>query len=347
MVVFLDALLERLLSVDGPSGFERPVRAVLEEGLRGFADRVYVDGLGNVFGEKLGGEGRGRVLVVAHMDEVGFMVQHITREGFIRFTPLGGWDERVLPGLEVKLLGREEVFGVVSTRPPHITSEAERKKVLELDELYIDTGLGPGELAEAGVEVGTPIVPVGAPRLRGRILSSKALDDRLGCYNLLRLARSVEAGRDTPTYVFVGTVQEEVGLRGAQVVANSQRADVALILEATVAGDTPGVPEEKCPSKMGGGAVLTVMDRSMIADHRVYSALRSIAEEAGIRYQVKKPGFGGTDAGAIHVGGSGTPSGVVSVPCRYIHTARSLADLSDVEEVFRLAAAFLERHPPF
>ncbi len=341
----MDPSLERLLTLDGPSGFEHGVAAFLEEQFRRYSDSVHVDALGNLYAE-VSGDDKRRIMVCAHMDEVGFIVQHVAPSGFIRFVPIGGWDERVLPGLEVKLLAKDTVFGVVSTKPPHITTEAERKKVMEFDELYIDTGLSQKELADLGVDVGTPIVPSSTPRQRGTIVKSKALDDRAGCYNLLRLIQKLKPSRDTPTVVFVGTTQEEVGLRGAHVVANTQRADAALILEATVAGDTPGVPEDKCPSKMGSGAVLTVMDRSMITHQKVYGALRRLADTGGIRYQIKKPAYGGTDAGAIHLGGSGVPSGVVSVPCRYIHTANSYMDLNDIEEVLKLAEAFVVEFRP-
>ena len=341
---FMDASLERLLGLDGPSGFEDRVRSFLEVEFRRYADRVYMDGVGNLYAERLGDEKR-RLMFCAHMDEVGFMVQHITQTGFIRFTPLGGWDERVLPGMEVKILGKEEVYGVVATKPPHITSEAERKKVMEFDELYVDTGLNPKELGELGVEVGIPIVPTSTPRERGNIVKSKALDDRVGCYNLLRILRQFQTGSDTPTLVFVATTQEEVGTRGAHVVSNTQRADVALVLEATVAADTPNVPEDKCPSRMGVGAVLTVMDRSMIANQNVFHTLKKLAEKHGVKHQIKKPGFGGTDAGPIHLAGSGIPSGVISVPCRYIHTANSYMDLSDIEEVLKLSETFIQEFP--
>ncbi|MEM0120123.1 MAG: M42 family metallopeptidase [Thermoprotei archaeon] len=340
----MDAALEKLLSLDGPSGFEGRVRGFLEEEFRKYADRVYTDGLGNLYAEKTGG--KSRVMFCAHMDEVGFLVQHITQTGFIRFIPLGGWDERILPGIEVKILGEKEVYGVVSTKPPHITSEAERKKVMDFDELYVDAGLSSKELVELGVEVGTPIVPASTLRVRGSVVKSKALDDRVGCYNLLRLLRQVHTGRDTPTIIFVATVQEEVGTRGAQVVSNTQHADAALILEATVAGDTPNVPDEKCPSKMGEGAVLTVMDKSMIANQQIFRTLKMLAENFGIKHQIKKPGFGGTDGGPLHLGGSGIPTGVISVPCRYIHTPNSYMNLSDVDEALKLAETFIhEFHP--
>jgi len=167
----------------------------------------------------------------------------------------------------------------------------------------------------------------------------------VGCYNLLRILRQFQTGSDTPTLVFVATTQEEVGTRGAHVVSNTQRADVALVLEATVAADTPNVPEDKCPSRMGVGAVLTVMDRSMIANQNVFHTLKKLAEKHGIKHQIKKPGFGGTDAGPIHLAGSGIPSGVISVPCRYIHTANSYMDLSDIEEVLKLSETFIQEFP--
>jgi putative aminopeptidase FrvX len=334
----MDERLAKLLALDGPSGFEAEVGKFLKEEFEHLSDNTRVDGLGNIIAEKRG-SGKGSLLIASHMDEVGFMVQHVYPNGFIRFVPLGGWDDRILPGMEVKLLGEKEIFGVIATKPPHITSEAERNQVIKMEELFVDTGLDAKSLGDLGVAIGTPMVPASTVRQSGTLVMSKALDDRVGCYNLLRVLEAVSEPKST--LYFAATVQEEVGMRGARVLANTMRVDAALVLEATVAADQPGLPDEKRPAAMNGGAVLTVMDRSMIADRALYKKLKGLAETGGIRHQIKKPSYGGTDAGEIHLGQNGIPSAVVSVPCRYIHSAHSYMSLNDIEEAVKLVSAFV------
>ncbi|MEM3857483.1 MAG: hypothetical protein QXI37_03140, partial [Thermoprotei archaeon] len=287
----MDEVLKNLLNADGPPGFESGVADVLEPYLKKSVSKVRRDGIGNLVATKEGSSGKS-IALLAHMDEVSFMVQHVSPDGFVKVVELGGWDNRILPGMEVKILSQEPVYGVFATKPPHITSESERNQVLKLEDMSVDTGLSAQELAAKGVETGTPIVPASEIRFNGETVSSKALDDRVGCYILTRLADLLSSTRHTIHYV--GTVQEELGVRGARVVSNYLNVSEALVLEATVAADQPGVPEDRRPSGMGRGAVITVMDKSMVANPSVYRALRNTAGEHGIPYQIKKPAFGGT-----------------------------------------------------
>ncbi|PSN85452.1 hypothetical protein B9Q02_06330 [Candidatus Marsarchaeota G1 archaeon BE_D] len=331
----MDERLAKLLELDAPSGFEKPVCDFLEKELSRFG-KVWRDAMGNLYARI--GEGEKSVLLASHMDEVGFMVQHVYPNGFLKFTPLGGWDERILPDMEVKLLGRKEVYGVISTKPPHITSDVERNQPIKMDELFIDTGLNQAELESLDISTGTPITPSSTLRVNGSIVKAKALDDRAGCYALLRVAEELKSTRKS--VYLVATVQEELGLRGARVAASNVKANFALAVEATVAADQPGLAEEKRPSTMGGGAVLTAMDRSLVANQELLFLLKEVAKKRGISTQIKKPSYGGTDAGELQF--AGIPSGVVSIPCRYIHSANSMCNLHDVDQVVKLLLAFIE-----
>lgn len=329
----MDDVLSALLSVDAPSGFEEPVRLVLKKMLEDRVDFLKTDNIGNIVATKQGVSDKS-ILLVAHMDEVGFMVQHVYEDGFLKVVPLGGWDERILPDMEVKILANTPVYGVVASTPPHITNESERSQAVRVDSLYVDTGFSRKELVDEGVVTGVPIVPCATVRERADLVMSKALDDRAGCRNLVKLAETLTDSKLTIHYV--ATVQEEVGCRGASVIANTIKADYGVVLEATVAADQPGLPEEKRPARMGEGAALTVMDRSLVADPRLTAVFREAAKKNSIPYQIKKPAYGGTDGGALHLASQGIPFTAVSVPCRYIHSSHSIMSSKDADSVVRL-----------
>ncbi len=338
-------LIQELAETFGVAGFEEDIRALLLRKLEGRVDRVEVDALGNILAYRRG-KSRKRLLLDAHMDEVGLVVSHVDAHGFLRVVPVGGWDPRILPGTPVQLRpepGRY-LYGVIGTAPPHVLTPEDRKKPVDFPDLFVDIGVGSREEAEAlGIVPGTPLVPyVPARRLGPDLLMAKALDDRLGCALILQLLDRLT--EPTPyDLVLSFSVSEELGLRGARVLVAQTQPDVALAIEGTGAADIPGVPEEKCPSRFRRGPVITRLDKSIVVPHRMVQALARAAEEAGVPYQFKKPIFGGTNAGAIHLSGKGVLAGVVSVPARYIHSPVSVVYRPDFDHTLQLVETFVRR----
>jgi putative aminopeptidase FrvX len=333
-------VLQRLSEMNGPAGFEGPVREYIADMARELGAEVEVDKMGNVHGHV---RGRGpKLMLIAHMDEIGLMTADIDEQGFIFFTNLGGWDARLLPGLEVTVMapGRD-LPGTIGMKPPHITSVAERERVADMADLFVDTGLDAAALKRAGVRVGTPIAPsTSFRRLSKHRVMGKAFDDRAGCYVLLRL---LEEGNLPCDVTFVWSVQEEVGARGGGPAATRVDPDYVLVIESTIAADFPGVPRQKIISRLLHGTVVTVMDRLQIADPGMLEALLEVAEERKLKVQLKKPGIGATDAGPIHLRGTGYRALPLAVPSRYIHGPASIMDLRDMENTVTLVRAMVER----
>lgn len=331
--------LGKLSELDGPSGFERPVAEYMRKELKPHADTVTIDRLGNVIACRKGRSNL-KIMLAAHMDEIGLITQHVTEEGFIKFDKIGGWDDRILPSMPFKILAKETLYGTVGMKPPHILTEEERHQPMTLDDLFIDTGLSAKELKKAGVRIGTPMVPASNFHLSNGVAMGKAFDDRAGCLNMLNIMRRLK--KPEATVYAVGTVQEEVGTRGAAVAARNIQPDIGIVLEGTVAADVPGVAPERQPTSLMGGAALTVMDRTMIADTRLLELAIDVAEREGVTQQFKKPSYGGTDAGPIHIQGLGVPSCVISAPCRFIHSGYAITSEEGLKSVVQLASALIQ-----
>jgi putative aminopeptidase FrvX len=333
-------VLQRLSELDGPSGFEGEVRDYIADMARKLGAEVEVDKLGNVMGH-VPGHGPS-VMLISHMDEIGFIVSEVDESGFVYFANLGGWDVRLLPGLEVRVLAdRRTLPGTIGMKPPHITSEEERKRVPDMADLFIDTGLDSAALGRAGVRVGTPVAPaMSFRRLSKHRVMGKAFDDRAGCFVLLRLLEEGSLPCDT---WFVWSVQEEVGARGGGPAASRVDPDFVIVVEGTIAADFPGVPKQKIISRMLAGTVVTVMDRLQIADRGMVDAVIEEARERKLKVQLKKPGVGATDAGPIHIRGEGYRALPLAVPTRYIHSAAGIMDLRDLENTVSVVRAMLER----
>ena len=336
-------LLRKLSEAYGPPGYEDEVRQIMIKELEKVADEVYVDNLGNVIAVHKGNNPK--IMLAAHMDEVALLITHIDKNGFLRFHVLGGIDPRVLYSQEVVIKTENEaVHGYIGAKPPHLLKPEERKKVPDIDQLFIDIGASSKEEVEKlGVSVGSTATFV--PRfkeLKNNRVMGKAFDDRAGCTALIEVMRKI---RNSPCTVYgVATVQEEVGLRGARTATWQVEPDIGLAIEGTTASDTPGTPEHLTSTKVGWGPAITIADKSMVTHPKILRRLIEIAKKNNIPFQFKRTVSGGTDAGSIHLTKKGIPAGVVSVPCRYIHSPLSILDLNDLENAIRLVDAFVRSY---
>jgi endoglucanase len=335
-------LLESLSNAFGPPGCEDDVRAVLRKELEGLADETRVDKLGNLFFVHRGEEKMPKVMLAAHMDEVSFIITFIDNNGFLRFHTLGGITANVMPGHTILLRGTKgDLQGVIGTKPPHLMKEEERNKAVSMDDLFMDVGASsPEEAQSKGVEVGANgVFDVRFAELGGGYLKGKALDDRAGC---TVMAEAFKALKDSPyNVVAVGTVQEEMGMRGARTAAWQADPDYALALEGTFTSDVPGTSPEKVSSKLRGGPVVTILDQTVMTHPTVLKTLIKVGKEKRIPYQFKQVPMGGTDSGAIHLTKAGVPSGTVAVPCRYIHGPVSVTHVDDVRNTVKLVTEFV------
>jgi putative aminopeptidase FrvX len=341
------ALQEKLSSLIGVSGFEDDVakfilNLIKEEQL---ADRAWIDQLGNVLAVVNGEKNEERILFDAHIDEIGFMISHIDREGFLRFVPIGGWDTRILLGQPVIIRSESgNVFnGIIGSKPPHLTTASERKKLVEIKDMYIDIGMfSKEEVEREGIKMGatgtlsSPFLDFPNNMVRG-----KAFDDRTGCNVMIQIMRMLKEKPVNDTIMFNFAVQEEIGGRGAITGAFTLKPTIAIAIENTTAGDVPGIKDQEIPAFIGRGPAITIADISVISSPKVNERLTKNAKLAKVPYQMKKPLYGGTDAGKIHISREGVPSTVVSVPCRYIHSPTSLLKLDDINNTVKLLIAFI------
>ena len=336
-------LLERLSNAFGPSGSEEDVVKILRGAVEDYADETCVDKLGNVLFYHNGKKGYPRVMLAAHMDEVGFLVTFVEETGFLRFDTIGGITNIVLPGQRVLLRGEKGYLkGVIGTRPPHLMTPEEQAKIIPKEDLFIDIGADDFNHAkDKGVDVGTMgVFDVEFADLGDGYYRGKALDDRAGC---TVLAEVFKAMKDSPyNLVAVGSVQEELGIRGARTAAWQADPDFGLALEGTFVSDVPTTRPDRVSSKIKGGPVVTIMDRTAFTHPKVLRTLVNIAKEKSIPFQFKQVPLGGTDAGAIHLNKAGVPSGTVAVPCRYIHGPASILHVDDLKNSVRLVTEFVK-----
>ena len=326
------------------TGRESEVRELMIRLMTPYVDEIVVDRLENVIGIKKGKEKSTKIMLAAHMDEIGLMVKTITKDGFLQFAKMGGIDDRILPAQMVTVFSRKASFpGIIGSKPPHIQKEEEKKKIMGSDELFIDVGAENREDALAmGIAVGDPIgFDIKYMPLKRGVAIGKAFDNRAGCAAMVEALKLLE--RTDYTVYAVGTVQEEVGLRGAGAAAFSVDPDVAIALDVTIAGDVPGVREYDTTLKMGKGPAVTISDSGLITHPKVLRWLLDTAEEEKIPYQVETGLMGSTDAARISLTRQGIPSGNISVPTRYIHSPASMVSLKDIENAAKLTVAAIQR----
>jgi len=339
-----ELFLKVITEAHGVPGYETEIRALMRE---------YLAPLGELEQDKIGsvicrqGEQGPRVMLAGHMDEIGFMVHHITKEGYLKFLPLGGWWDQVLLGHRVIIKTRQgDLTGVVGAKPIHLLPADERKKVVEKRDMVIDIGASSAkEVKAAGVRVGDPVIPKSEFEIlaNGKTYLSKAFDDRIGCALVVEAMRHF-AENEHPNQLFgVATVQEEVGIRGATTSVWLVEPDVAIVLESDIAGDVPGIEPEQSDVKLGKGPSVLVYDGSMIPNIPLRDLVIDTAAELDIPLQTSSIQAGGTDAGAIHKHRTGVPSVVIGVPARHIHSHSGIIHRDDYDNAVKLLVAVIAK----
>ncbi|GAA0873806.1 M42 family metallopeptidase [Wandonia haliotis] len=331
-------LLAEICKTPGAPGFEQKVRKLVLQELEGLVDEVETDNLGNVYAIKRG-TGDKKVMIGAHMDEIGFMVTHIDDKGFIRFHTLGGFDPKTLTAQRVIIHGKKDIIGVMASKPIHVMSPEERNKVAKLSDYFIDTGL-PKEEIEKYVKIGDPITREREFIEMGECVNSKSLDNRLAVFILLETLRQLK-GKEVPYDVYgVFTVQEEVGIRGANVASLRIKPDFGFGLDTTIAFDLPGAAPHEMITKLGEGTAIKIMDASTICDYRMVDFMKKTADAKQIKWQPEILTAGGTDtAGIQRMTEGGSIAGAVSIPTRHLHQVIEMAHKADIQASIDLLTA--------
>jgi putative aminopeptidase FrvX len=338
-------LIKDLTLTHGPSGFEHNVKELIKNRLAGKAD-FSQDNLGSLICKKVGASGSPKIMIPGHMDEIGFMVNSITKQGFIKFIPLGGWYDQVLLAQKVIIKTKKgDVTGIIGSTPPHLLSEKDKNKLVGKKEMFIDVGAQSREEAEEsmGILPGDPIIPDSSFHVLGeKMIMSKAIDNRIGCCLFINVLEELWGTQHPNTVYGVGTVQEEVGLRGATTSANVIMPDICLTVDVTIATDTPGLEKEEPEIKLGQGPVLTLADATVIGNRNLRNYVIDTARQEQIPLQYNTMMGGGTDGGAIHKTGPGVPTVVLSIPTRYIHSHYGVFQYDDYENALRLLLALIK-----
>ena len=349
----LEALLEELSNAHGPSGFEGPVRAIVRRELEPLADAITTDGLGSLMA-RLGPEERHpRVMLTAHMDELGAMVRRITPEGYLKFQPLGGWLDQALINQRWAILTHAgPVPGITGIKTVHVMEPAARAKLFERADMFIDVGARDRADVEQrlGIRPGDPIVPDSrfAALAGGEVYLGKAWDDRVGVAVMIEVMRALRAGQHAgpsgaATTFAVATVQEEVGLRGAETSARAIAPDVGINLESGVASDYPGITQDEAQERLGGGPTLFLHDSSMLPNLRLRDFVLEVAGSLGIAVQFNVLTGYGEDGAAMQRSGSGVPAINIAVPTRYLHSHNGLIARADVDATIHLVTEVVRR----
>ena len=336
-------LLKKLTETPGVSGREEKIRDLIRNEMKPLVDSVEVDTLGNVVGlKKGGGSAPGKAMVIAHMDEIGFLVTYIDDDGFIRITPVGGFDPRTLVAQRVTVHGEKDLPGTLmpAVKPIHLMKEEEKKKGFDVPDFFIDVGL-PGEEVKKLVSVGDPVTLSRSLLQVGQTISGKAFDDRLGVYVMLEALRRM--GDHQFDICAVASVEEERGLIGAITAGYRIEPDVCIALDLTIALDTPGSDKKDRVTSLGEGTAIKIMDSGSISNPALVRFLKELAEKEGIKHQMEILPRGATDAAAVKRSRGGVPVGTISIPGRYVHSNVETVHKADVEASIDLLSRFLER----
>lgn len=328
-------LLKQICETPGVSGFEQAIRALILSELQELVDEVSVDNMGNIIAVKKGEEDK-RVMIAAHMDEIGFIVNHIDEEGFLRFIPLGGFDAKTLTAQRVIVHGKKDLIGVMGSKPIHVMKPEERTKQVPISDYFIDLGMSKEEVLK-WVEVGSPVTRERELIEMGDCVNSKSLDNRVSVFILLETLRALK-NKEVPYDIYaVFTVQEEVGLRGAISAAHLIDPDFGFGLDVTIAFDVPGAQSHEAVTKLGKGAAIKVMDGMTICDYRMVKYLKEVADKNDIPWQAELLPAGGTDtAGIQRYGKKGAIAGAISIPLRHMHQTIEMVHKQDIANCIEL-----------
>ncbi|MFL0363327.1 M42 family metallopeptidase [Pseudobacillus sp. 179-B 2D1 NHS] len=341
------SMLKDLTDAKGIAGNEREARAVMKKYIAPFADEVTTDNLGSLIAKKSGAQNGPKIMVAGHLDEVGFMITQIDDKGFLRFQTVGGWWSQVMLAQRVTIVTRKgDITGVIGSKPPHILSPEARKKPVDIKDMFIDIGASSKEEAqEWGVRPGDMVVPYFEFTVMNneKMLLAKAWDNRIGCAIAIDVMKYVKGKQHKNTVYGVGTVQEEVGLRGAKTSAQAIQPDIAFGVDVGIAGDTPGVSSKEAMSKMGDGPQIILYDASMVSHKGLRDFVTDVADELNIPYQFDAMAGGGTDSGAIHVTSGGVPSLSITIATRYIHSHAAMLHRDDYENAVKLIGEVILR----
>jgi len=340
-------MLKDLTDAKGIAGNEREVREVMQKYIEPFAEEVTTDGLGSLIAKKTGAANGPKIMVAGHLDEVGFMVTRIDDKGFIRFQTVGGWWSQVMLAQRVTIVTRKgDVTGVIGSKPPHILPAEARKKPVDIKDMFIDIGASSREeAAEWGIRPGDMVVPYFEFTVMNneKMLLAKAWDNRIGCAIAIDVMKYVQNKQHENIVYGVGTVQEEVGLRGAKTSAHQIGPDIAFGVDVGIAGDTPGVTEKEAMGKMGKGPQIILYDASMVSHKGLRDFVTDVADELNIPYQFDAMAGGGTDSGEIHMTANGVPSLSVTIATRYIHSHAAMLHRDDYENAVKLLGEVILR----
>lgn len=323
-------LLKKLCEIPGAPGFESKIRNLVKQEVEGHVDELKVDNMGNLIAIKKGeSEKSPSVMLAAHMDEIGFIVRHIDENGFIRFHTLGGFDPKTLTAQRVIIHGKEDVIGVMGTKPIHLMKTEERNKSVQIEDFFIDTGRSADEIKDI-ISIGDPITRERELIEMGDCVNCKSLDNRVSVFVLIETLKKVKDHKATVYGVF--TVQEEVGIRGAQVAAHQLNPDFGIAIDTTIAFDLPGAQPHEKVTELGKGPAVKIMDSMTICDPRMVRFLKEMADQNGINWQPELLTAGGTDtAGLQRTGKSGSIAGAVSIPTRHLHQVIEMCHKKDID----------------
>ena len=339
----MDELLKRIINASGIPGYETEIARIMSDEFKKRTKDVAVDNFGNVIARK--GKGKKKIMIAAHMDEIGLMVKGITKEGYIHFIKVGGIDDRILPAQRVIIKSKKgDVLGMIGTKPPHLQKDEERKQPIKYEDMFIDIGCANLEDAAKLVEVGDAIIfEPNAGVLNGRLCYGKAIDNRIGCYAILKI---MEKASNLADLYAVATAQEEVGLKGARTSAFKIDTDFAIAIDTTIAGDTPQIKERESALKLGKGVAITIIEasgRGVIVSGKIKDMLIDTAKKHRIKYQIDVVEGGMTDGAIIYMNREGVPTGVLSIPTRYIHSPTGVFSMDDLDSAIGLAVKVIDR----
>ncbi|MEX5833563.1 M42 family metallopeptidase [Staphylococcus saprophyticus] len=340
-------LLKSLTDVDGIAGHEMAVKELMNDYLTPVSDEIIEDNLGGIFGKKSATNGDKTLMVAGHLDEVGFIVTRIDNNGFLKFTPIGGWWNQVMLSQKVTITTDEgkKIRGIIGSKPPHVLSPEERKKTIDMKEMFIDIGVKSKKEAEQfGIEIGNMVTPYSEfeTLANQKYLTAKAFDNRYGCALAIDVLQNLKNEAIDINLVAGANVQEEVGLRGAKVAANKIKPDLAIAIDVAIAYDTPGMSGQVSDTAIGNGPVVIIMDASNIGHVGFTKHIKDVAKKHNITVQLDTTAGGGTDAGSIHVANEGTPTVSIGVALRYMHSNVSVLHTDDYKNSVALVTEIVK-----